>query len=200
MQHCIKIYQYSDTQIPTLDKINHDLHELQGWRLRSLNSQQKVGSVIRKLRAQYASCTNSKAQESVQSIIEDYEVILNNMQGAGARLEKTLPVVTSLVQIIDARQSFAETANISRLTILALIFIPLSYISSLFSMNPTNMPGSEHFWVYFAVAVPVTVFVILVARPPVATVRRIVAWFRGRKGRNKDLELTQKGKDVMEEE
>ena len=72
----------------------------------------------------------------------------------------------SLVQVIDARHALAETANISRLTVLALIFVPLSYVSSLFSMNSQNMPGSPHFWVYFAVAVPVTLLVFLLARPP----------------------------------
>ncbi|CAN9416270.1 unnamed protein product [Alternaria alternata] len=102
----------------------------------------------------------------VNLVLEDFEVINKNIEDAGRRLENMLPVVTSLVQIIDARQSLAETANISRLTVLALIFVPLSYISSLFSMNTTNMPGSSHFWVYFAVAIPVTLIVVLIARPP----------------------------------
>jgi Mg2+ and Co2+ transporter CorA len=102
----------------------------------------------------------------VDLVLEDFEVINKNIEDAGRRLENMLPVVTSLVQIIDARQSLAETANISRLTVLALIFVPLSYVSSLFSMNTTNMPGSPYFWVYFAVAIPVTLIVVLIARPP----------------------------------
>ncbi len=195
MQHCIKLYQYKDTEVPTIDKINHDLRELQGWRLRSLNSQQKVCSVLRKLKA------HRPDDNAMAPVIEDYEVILDNMIGAGARLENMLPVVTSLVQIIDARQSFAETANISRLTILALVFIPLSYVSSLFSMNPANLPGSDHFWVYFAVAVPVTLFVVVVARPPVEMVRWVVRWLKGRRKRKRDTEdRVSEGKDVGEED
>jgi hypothetical protein len=185
MQHCIKLYQYNDTHVPTLDKINHDLRELQGWRLRSLNSQQKVGSVIRKIKAHNATEPDAGSRAAMEPIIEDYEVILNNMQTAGARLENMLPVVTSLVQIIDARQSLAETANISRLTVLALIFVPLSFVSSLFSMNPANMPGSSHFWVYFAVALPVTFLVFLVARPPTAALQAFIHWFRERRKNSK---------------
>lgn len=163
MQHCIKLYEYEGNHLD-LEKFNMDLRELQGWRRRSMVSQHKVRVVIRHLRMH-----NSVQPEhcaDVGLILEDYEAIHRNIEEAGRRLENMLPVVTSLVQIIDARQSFAETANISRLTVLALVFVPLSYVSSLFSMNTTNMPGSPYFWVYFAVAIPVTLVVFLIARPP----------------------------------
>jgi hypothetical protein len=50
-------------------------------------------------------------------VLEDYQVISTDIEDGGCRLENILPVVTSLAQIINARQSFAEAANISRLTI-----------------------------------------------------------------------------------
>ena len=163
MQHCIKMYEYEGSQLD-LDKFNMDLRELQGWRRRSMMSQQKVRVVIRHLNSHAPSTLSHTA--SVADVLEDYKTISNDIEDAGRRLENMLPVVTSLVQIIDARQSFAETANISRLTILALVFVPLSFVSSLFSMNSENVPGSEHFWVYFAVVIPVTAIVFLIARPP----------------------------------
>ncbi|KAF3045806.1 hypothetical protein E8E11_009150 [Didymella keratinophila] len=163
MLHCIKLYEYEGNHLD-LEKFNMDLRELQGWRRRSMVSQQKVRAVIRHLKMHKSALPEHCADVSL--VLEDFEVINKDIEDAGRRLENMLPVVTSLVQIIDARQSFAETANISRLTVLALIFVPLSYVSSLFSMNTTNMPGSAHFWVYFAVAIPVTLVVVLIARPP----------------------------------
>lgn len=74
------------------------------------------------------------------------------MEKAGRRLENMLPVVRTLVQIAHARQSFAETANINRLTVLALVFVPQSLVASLFGMEADIMPGKKHFWSYFAVA------------------------------------------------
>ena len=67
------------------------------------------------------------------------------------------------------------------ITTLALVFVPLSFISSLFGMKDVNAPGGGLFWVYFAVAVPVTLLVYLVARPPgkdtIAAIRSsIFAW------------------------
>jgi hypothetical protein len=181
MQHCIKTYEYKGNELPDLDKFNMDLRELQAWRLRTLNSQQKIGSIIRKLR----SYNFKERDDKTDPLLEDYEVVSSNIQSAGARLENMLPVVTSLVQIIDARQSFAETANISRLTILALVFVPLTFVSSLFSMNTENLPGSSHFWVYFVVAIPVTILVYLVARPPTAIMRRVSAWLHIRRRRRR---------------
>jgi hypothetical protein len=193
MQHCIKLYEYKGNELPDLDKFNMDLRELQGWRLRTLNSQQKVGSVMRKLK----SYDFGESDAVKDPLLEDYEVISSNIQAAGARLENMLPVVTSLVQIIDARQSFAETANISRLTILALVFVPLTFVSSLFSMNADNLPGSSHFWVYFVVAIPVTGLVYLVARPPTAILRKVSTWLQNHKGRHRVSERPYNGKDTM---
>jgi len=177
MQHSIKLYEYEGSHLD-LSKFNMDIRELQGWRRRSMMSLKKVGVVIRHLKS-HTSSTQSHTT-SVANILEDYVVISEDIENAGRRLENMLPVVTSLVQIIDARQSFAETANISRLTILALVFVPLSFVSSLFSMNSENVPGSEHFWVYFAVAIPVTAVVFLIARPPTrAELRKTSTWLSG---------------------
>jgi len=163
MLHCIKLYEYGGNHL-NLERFDMDLRELQGWRRRSMVSHQKIRAIIRHLKMHASAQPAQRAD--VDLVLEDFEFIDKNIEDAGRRLENMLPVVTSLVQIIDARQSLIETANISRLTVLALVFVPLSYVASLFSMNTANMPGSTHFWVYFAVAIPVTFIVVLIARPP----------------------------------
>jgi len=182
MQHCIKMYEYEGSHLD-LEKFNMDIRELQGWRRRSMISRQKIQAVRRHLVSHQSS--NGEHAACVDRVLEDYTYIYSSIEDAGRRLENMLLVVTSLVQIIDARQSFAETANISRLTVLALVFVPLSYVSSLFSMNSENVPGSKGFWVYFAVAIPVTLGVILVARPPTAEgIKNTLVWMRGLLERN----------------
>ena len=47
------------------------------------------------------------------------------------------------------------------LTILGITFIPLAYVASLFSMSDGYRPGGELFWVYFAVALPLVVLIII---------------------------------------
>jgi Mg2+ and Co2+ transporter CorA len=182
MHRSIKQYEYSNNELPSflhqLEKLNSDMHALQSWRRRSMSSQQKVRAVARLLRSSEASDLRS---ESYTSLIEDYEHIAANMDECGRRLESMLPVVTSLVQIVDSRRSFAETANISRLTILAFVFVPLTFVSSIFSMNADHGPGGRHFWVYFAVALPVTLVVYLIARLPINEIRLLLKQFRRRR-------------------
>ena len=83
--------------------------------------------------------------ESYTSLIEDYEHISTSINECGRRLESMLPFFISLTQVVDSRRSFAKTANISRLTILALTFVPLTFVSSPFSMNAINGPGGSFF-------------------------------------------------------
>jgi len=184
MHNSIKQYEYSHENVSNfpneLDKLNSDLRDLQSWRRRSMLSLQKIHAIIRLLKWRKGSEPN---QEFIEALLEDFRYVATNMEDAGRRLESMLPVVTSLVQIVDARRSFAETANVSRLTILALVFVPLSFISTLFSMDASIAPGGPYFWVYLAVAVPVTLLVLLVARPPTRVIRNLFSKIKGsRKG------------------
>jgi hypothetical protein len=170
MYRAVKQFEYS-TPYSTpfgngqyeLAKLNDDMMNLQRWRRRSLSSVHKVKHILRFLRSErsYKTC-----QEDCSNLIEDYEFIADTVEESGTRLERMLPIVTSLIQIIDSRRSLDQTANISRLTILALVFVPLAYISSVFSMSERLGPGESLFWVYFAVAIPVTVLVLIVAKIP----------------------------------
>lgn len=76
-----------------------------------------------------------------------------------------VPVVTSVLQIADTRRSLKEAANITRLTNLALLFVPLSFVASLLSMN--GGVTRHDLAIYFAIAIPLCVVVFFVARVPV---------------------------------
>lgn len=179
MSSSIKEYEYSKREKPAflkeLEKLDTDLRALQSWRRRTMSTKQKLNSILRLLKF-FEGWPN--AQEASDSLLQDYQYIERNVSDCGARLESMLPTVTSLVQIVDSRRSFAETANVSRLTVLALVFVPLSFIASLFSMNQDLGPGGHRFWIYFAVAIPVTLVVVLLARPPWKAIRRGVRSLR----------------------
>lgn len=148
-------------------------------------------SSAQKLRSTAHFIRSSEGQTSSQStwnlLVQDYDHLATSVDNFGQRFEKILPIVTSLVQIADSRRSFAETANVSRLTYLALVFVPLTFTTGLFSMNSDTAPGSPGFWLFFAVAIPVTAMVFVVARPPVAEARMIIEYVR----RLKDMDLPQ---------
>lgn len=86
-----------------------------------------------------------------------------------SRLESLVSIPTSQFQAIDSRRSLIETIIISRLTYLALSFIPLTFVSGLFSMNDNIASGGKFFGLYFAVSTPLCTLVFLIVRPPTTT-------------------------------
>ena len=121
--------------------------------------------------------------EPYSLLIEDYENISAMVDIYGRRLEAMVLVVTSLVQIADTRRSIREAANVTRLTNLALLFVPLSFVTG-FSMNETvTVHGLAR---YFAVAISLCALVFFIARLlPYVRIDRIagtVRRFRGISG------------------
>ena len=164
--------------IAELDKLNTNLRILQGWRRRILSTQAKMRRTVRFVKNHRDS---EKPSEDWDALGEDYEFILTEVSEHGERLETMVPLVTSAAALIESRRSLTETANVTRLTILALIFIPLSYVASLFSMAEDFGPGGSLFWVYFATAIPLAMVVGLLAKIPVEAARKLQEKFLGMK-------------------
>jgi hypothetical protein len=159
-----------------LPKLESYIRHLQSWRRRSTTSASKVRSLAGFVKS---GGTDSQGSEIWASLVRDYEHIAARIDSLGRRLEALTPVVTSFIMIVESRRSFLETMNVSRLTYLALIFVPLTFVSSLFSMVGDTAPDAKHFWVYFAVAIPVLALVFLIARPPNRGILWIADYLRG---------------------
>ncbi|KAL4864395.1 hypothetical protein BDV12DRAFT_188969 [Aspergillus spectabilis] len=178
MSYHIKRHEYAveafNQRVTEIDKLDVELRSLQVWRRRSLASQQKIASVkhfVTLHTTQSAKPTDKLTFEDTTGLQEDYTYLAATLDDLSRRLRNMLPVVTSLVQISDSRRSLTESANVTRLTSLAIVFAPLSFTTGLFSMDTLNGPGGTHFWVFFAVAIPITIIVFLVARPPAFILR-----------------------------
>lgn len=180
MYHCIQQYEYSPEAI-TLASIGHietvtaDIHSLQRWGRRSIATARKIRYAVEFLK--YRMIKNEDKEISAL-IRQDYEEIALNLGAYSHRLETMVSVATSLVQAIDCRRSLIETMNISRLTYLALIFIPSTFVSGLFSMNDKIAPGGNVFGLYFAISIPLCILVFLIAHPPTGTLGVFSAWVR----------------------
>ncbi|KAF1960375.1 hypothetical protein CC80DRAFT_292748 [Byssothecium circinans] len=186
-----------------LEGLDKHLRNLQTWRRRVLASQQKMRQIARFLAApvpgvESASprCNNGICCGSRNSISNepsdleaawaalraDYAFLGAEIGEHGARVESLVAVVTSGMALLEGRRSLAETANVSRLTLLAFFFLPLSFVATLFSMGDINAPGGSRFWVYWAVALPLTFIVTLLAQTRLAVhvLRSLRQWVRER--------------------
>ena len=170
MYHSIKQYEYSpDTTLAALDQItilSADIHALQQWARRSIATTNKIHHVVDFLRLRV---TEDKDMELSAILIEDYKQIALGIKIYSRRLEALVSIATSLIQAIDCRRSLTETFYISRLTYLALSFIPLTFVSGLFSMNDNIAPGGKLFGLYFAISIPLCILVFLIVHPRTST-------------------------------
>ena len=76
------------------------------------------------------------------------------------RAELLNAAVTGLASMSGNRQALREAKSTKALTLLGLIFIPLAYTASLFSMTEPYGPGHERFWMYFAISLPLILCVV----------------------------------------
>lgn len=58
------------------------------------------------------------------------------------------------VTIQEARASSGNAKSLSRITVLTMLFIPLSTVASIFSMGGDFLPGQAKSWVFWAIALP----------------------------------------------
>lgn len=80
-------------------------------------------------------------------------------------LDETLKSVADgylqYVTIQEARVSNTNAQNLSRLTMLTILFVPLSTLASIFSMGGDFLPGQTKAWVFWVVAIPVLAVLLL---------------------------------------
>jgi len=93
----------------------------------------------------------------------DFQLIYLHVQAMKKRAEQLNTSVTGLASIVGNRQALHEAKNVKTLTLIGMIFIPLAFISGLFSMNDTYIPGADRFWLYFAVSLPLVAIIFILA-------------------------------------
>lgn len=164
MCFAMKQYEYPpsicDISSKDINQITLALISLESWSRRVLSSKAYIDSTVSMVRHQQ--------DEGLQDIywralLEDYEYVRSSLIDHANQIENVSSLVCSYLHLAESRRAFGEAKNISRLTVLALFFVPLGYVSSLFSMNEAVAPGGQFFWVYFIVAIPVSIFVFALA-------------------------------------
>ncbi|KAJ5211414.1 hypothetical protein N7491_011232 [Penicillium cf. griseofulvum] len=155
MARYLSYYEYSLRNINSaIDGERGDMIDLQKWRHRSLQSQLKLRSARHFVHYWLAQGHNSNSGDIWPLIVKDFDLLISQIEQYGQSLERIIPIVTSMVQLSDAQRSISESVNVRRLTYVALVFIPLSWVAAIFSMADGYAPGQSKFWVYFVIAVP----------------------------------------------
>jgi Mg2+ and Co2+ transporter CorA len=100
------------------------------------------------------------ALEHSKNIEGDFIFLQSKTERTAQRIEKNINLLTALVAIGEGKQGLDENHGISRLSLLAAIFLPFSTVAAILSMQGEYAPGQSAFWLFWAVAIPLWAVVI----------------------------------------
>ncbi|KAF1973828.1 hypothetical protein BU23DRAFT_553820 [Bimuria novae-zelandiae CBS 107.79] len=104
-----------------------------------------------------------------EDIAPDFQRILELLTDLQERVDRLSDVVASEISIEDSRRGLedsrranTEAHNMARVTWLATIFIPATFVSGLYSMNGSVQELRQTYWIYFVTALPFTLVVMAI--------------------------------------
>lgn len=110
---------------------------------------------------------NPREINSWQDVAADFQMLYHQYNHARSWVEKLNSSMTALTGIAGNRQAFREqqvsleaAVRTRNITTLGLVFIPLAYVATLFSMSGDYAPGGESFWLYLVISIPMMLAVL----------------------------------------
>ena len=155
------------------------IQKLHGWRRRFSLFRTLTSEVLEKVvKPEHFS---SYTENHLVDLRRDHEIIVSDIEKLHIRADRIMAVVTATMSIEESKKAFEQNRSLARLTWLAVTFIPLSFITSMFSMQPDLSSLKQSFWIFFSVGIPVTALVLLVTKYS-DTQSRAASWKRLKAG------------------
>ena len=137
---------------------NRVLSKMYPWRRQLPICKARIEAILESLRDQYGTAPHWKPT------IETYEQALNINDELISRANGILQTVTAAINIEEAQNARLDAQDVSRITYLAFIFVPLSFVSGFLSMNTEfSERNVTVYWVYFAIAIPLSCLAVIIA-------------------------------------
>jgi len=116
---------------------------------------------------EWPSCKSPKDKAAVELIMENLLVDFKDLDNEATSLAKacndTISLEMNLISILDSKKSIEQAERVQKLTFLAYVFVPMSFITGIFGMNVKEINGSvPELSLFFAVTVPLAVCFALI--------------------------------------
>jgi hypothetical protein len=157
-----------------ITKVEQQWSDVQQWQRRSNEYCEDVENILLALGIPLKDPDTSSLRRGTFDYATDYQFIYMRLKQHHHRVEHLNSTMTALASIAGNRQgtrehelsvkavkqSILEAKRTKSLTSVGLVFIPLAYTASLFSMDNSYTPGAKKFWVYWVVSIPLIIVVI----------------------------------------
>ncbi len=94
-----------------------------------------------------------KANTAKESLEKDFEHLLCRAQKLHSHCTQAIATLMSSITIAESKEAILQAQRVSKLTLLASIFVPLSFTTSFFGMNVRELgqgPQSMRLWGYLS--------------------------------------------------
>ncbi|KAI0164214.1 hypothetical protein GGR52DRAFT_110525 [Hypoxylon sp. FL1284] len=143
----------SDTRMKLFHHLDHHYPDEAAWRRRA-------GSVAVPAAEREFEDADAGA-DCVGAMRRDFSIVAGHISDLLSRTERIAAVGTAVTAIEESRRAIEQNKALGRLTYLAVIFAPLSFVSSFFSMSENVGQLTQTIWIYFCVAVPISLLAFL---------------------------------------
>jgi hypothetical protein len=101
------------------------------------------------------------ATESKRTVEMDYEYLVSRFRQLSLHYQEAISVLVSATSLAESQKQITLAAQVTKLTILATVFLPLSYCTSIFGMNFVELDDlSIWIWAIVTVAVGLGTFIV----------------------------------------
>ncbi|KAI0886841.1 uncharacterized protein GGS22DRAFT_199174 [Annulohypoxylon maeteangense] len=162
-----RLSKQSDLTGFSVERVERDWSDAQSSEKRSAQYCRDIENVMLQLNIEphtptYARITDwADCEKDFQFLLAEFRNLRQMTVSFNASMTTLAGIVGNHQAMTQQKQSLLEAKRMKVLTFLGLVFIPMTYVCSLFSMEGPFAPGDRLFWVYFLVAIPLVVLVSL---------------------------------------
>lgn len=115
----------------------------------------------------WPTCATQDGQRRVEVIAKrlkgDFEQLRSRARTLSEMRTQLIQIEMNTISILESKKGLQQAERVGLLTFLAYVFIPLTFISSVFGMNVTTFTSpNPPLWKFFASAIPFTLICLMI--------------------------------------
>ncbi|MCJ1439385.1 hypothetical protein MMC27_008779 [Xylographa pallens] len=96
------------------------------------------------------------ADAAVNDLEQDYQYLMNRAETLRLHCERAMTIAMNSASIAEARRGIQQGKSLFKFTVLASLYVPLSFTTSFFGMNIMQFGnGDVNIWIFFVVTLPI---------------------------------------------
>ncbi|KAL4939102.1 hypothetical protein BDV06DRAFT_199476 [Aspergillus oleicola] len=118
-----------------------------------------------------------KANSSADAIESDFKHLLSRAEKLHKRCNEAITVLMSGISISESKRAIEQTERVAKLTFLAFIFVPLSFTTSFFGMNVSELKDNRAS-IYWWASLSIVILTVAMAQYHWDLTRPVIGLFR----------------------